>query len=553
MPEINANFIVQPLNITIESDNPGITVTPTATNLNVYTGILGATGATGPIGPEGATGPGGGPTGATGATGVPFLRIDDESITVANGVTTINFLGNGVQAVDIGSNTVQVFISGEAAQIFNGNSNVVVAANGNVTVSVAGNANVLTITGTGANVNGTVNASGNLNAANANFNGTLTATGNLSAANANLGNLAIANFLQGTLITNAQPNITSVGTLSSLQVTGNANVGGILTDNYYYSNGTPVDFQQPGGGNRYVQFNDDGNLGGDLSFQWNKTTNVLYAEYTQTACLQVYSSFINLCANSTATGTNAVAIGQSAQALGAYSIALGTEVTANGTNSIKIGRFAGANCPNQGIAIGSNSGQGNAGATFSGTIAIGQLSGYKQTNYAIAIGHQAAGNANSNAQGDYAIAIGVGAGGRDQQADAIAIGTAAGSNNQGINSIAIGRSAGVNNQANNSIVINASNTTIDGNTANALFIKPIRNSLNDQTLVYDTSTGEISYTNYIKTVSTVVGSLTAAATVGAGTRAFVTDANTTTFLAIVGGGGANSVPVVSDGTNWLVG
>ena len=90
-------------------------------------------------------------------------------------------------------------------------------------------------------------------------------------------------------------------------------------------------------------------------------------------------------------------------------------------------------------------------------------------------------------------------------------------------------------------------------TANSLTIKPIRNARNDQTLVYDPTSGEVTYTNYVKTISTTVASLVAASTVGSGTRAFVTDANTTTFLAIVGGGGANKVPVVSDGTNWIVG
>ena len=53
--------------------------------------------------------------------------------------------------------------------------------------------------------------------------------------------------------------------------------------------------------------------------------------------------------------------------------------------------------------------------------------------------------------------------------------------------------------------------------------------------------------------STVVGSLPAAATAGAGARSFVTDASATTFLSTVAGGGANKVPVVSDGTNWLIG
>jgi hypothetical protein len=52
--------------------------------------------------------------------------------------------------------------------------------------------------------------------------------------------------------------------------------------------------------------------------------------------------------------------------------------------------------------------------------------------------------------------------------------------------------------------------------------------------------------------STVAG-LAAAATAGSGARAFVTDANATTFAAIVAGGGSNKVPVYSDGTNWRIG
>lgn len=54
------------------------------------------------------------------------------------------------------------------------------------------------------------------------------------------------------------------------------------------------------------------------------------------------------------------------------------------------------------------------------------------------------------------------------------------------------------------------------------------------------------------TGSTTVASLPAASTAGAGARAFVTDATATTFLSTVAGGGANKVPVVSDGTNWLI-
>lgn len=58
------------------------------------------------------------------------------------------------------------------------------------------------------------------------------------------------------------------------------------------------------------------------------------------------------------------------------------------------------------------------------------------------------------------------------------------------------------------------------------------------------------------TTTYVVGSLPSAATSGAGAVTFVTDANTTIILGIgttVVGGGANKVPVYSDGANWIIG
>lgn len=57
----------------------------------------------------------------------------------------------------------------------------------------------------------------------------------------------------------------------------------------------------------------------------------------------------------------------------------------------------------------------------------------------------------------------------------------------------------------------------------------------------------------IRTRATIVASLPSAATSGAGARSFVTDATSTTFLSVVSGSGSNSVPVVSDGTNWRIG
>lgn len=67
------------------------------------------------------------------------------------------------------------------------------------------------------------------------------------------------------------------------------------------------------------------------------------------------------------------------------------------------------------------------------------------------------------------------------------------------------------------------------------------------------SAGLSTFFGPVKTLSTTVGALPSASTSGSGARAFVTDANATTFLSTVAGGGANKVPVVSDGTNWLIG
>jgi hypothetical protein len=50
-----------------------------------------------------------------------------------------------------------------------------------------------------------------------------------------------------------------------------------------------------------------------------------------------------------------------------------------------------------------------------------------------------------------------------------------------------------------------------------------------------------------------VATLPSAATSGSGARAFVSDAKATTFASTVAGGGANFVPVYSDGANWKIG
>jgi len=55
------------------------------------------------------------------------------------------------------------------------------------------------------------------------------------------------------------------------------------------------------------------------------------------------------------------------------------------------------------------------------------------------------------------------------------------------------------------------------------------------------------------TGSVTVTNLPTASSALTGARFFVSDATATTFLSTVAGGGANKVPVVCDGTNWLIG
>ena len=130
---------------------------------------------------------------------------------------------------------------GSSSNISNGNSNVnIPSANGNVNISAVGNANVVVITGTGANISGTANVTGNLVAGN------ITA-GAGSGGSITGGNLVSANYFTGTLTTNAQPNITSVGSLTDLSVTGNGVFGGNLTVNgtLTYINSTTLSISDP--------------------------------------------------------------------------------------------------------------------------------------------------------------------------------------------------------------------------------------------------------------------------------------------------------------------
>jgi hypothetical protein len=175
----------------------------------------------------------------SGLTSTGTVNLTGASNVALGPVANVHITGgsNGQYLATDGSGTLSwSTISVSSSSISNGNSNVnIPAANGNVNISAVGNANVLIVTGTGVNVAGTANFTGNLTAGN--FIAGSGSGGNLSGAN----NIS-ANTFTGTLTTAAQPNITSVGTLTSLAVTGNitsgnANLGNAVTANFFIGSG----------------------------------------------------------------------------------------------------------------------------------------------------------------------------------------------------------------------------------------------------------------------------------------------------------------------------
>ena len=140
------------------------------------------------------------------------------TLTVTGNITTgnLNTAGNVTANYILGNGALLTGVITSVANINNGTSNVsIAAANGNITMSVNGTADIVEVSTTGIYVNGTIST------------------------------------------------------------TGNAIVEGILTDNYYYANGQPLDMQQPAGSNTWVQYNDNRDCGASAAFTFDSSANAL--------------------------------------------------------------------------------------------------------------------------------------------------------------------------------------------------------------------------------------------------------------------------------------
>jgi len=151
------------------------------------------------------------------------------TVTMANLVSYVNQNSGNISVTGTVSATGNItgsYILGNGSQLTGlpatyGNANVVanLAALGTNPISTSGNVTAGYFVG---------NASTLSNITGANVSGTVA--------------LATAATTAGTVTSNAQANITSVGVLTSLSSTGNVRAGNVLTDNYAYANGTPINF-----------------------------------------------------------------------------------------------------------------------------------------------------------------------------------------------------------------------------------------------------------------------------------------------------------------------
>ena len=174
------------------------------------------------------------------------------------------FSGSGNLLSNIqGGNVTGNVTSAITANFANYAGNVTVSSQPNITS--VGTLTSLDVTGnlsTGNSITNNLTVNLALSGNTANF------TGNIISLNANLGNAASANYFigngslltgvaagnsvtAGTVTTNAQPNITSVGTLISLDITGNltagnANLGNLVIANYFSGSGNMLSNIQGG-------------------------------------------------------------------------------------------------------------------------------------------------------------------------------------------------------------------------------------------------------------------------------------------------------------------
>ena len=254
MSDINANIVIAPIDLGVTVNTNQLTFTPDAVSLNIYAGGVGTsnslnanianvhiyggtngyvlqTDGTGNLDWTAMTGGGGG-NGTPGGANTQVQYNDSGSFGGNVGFTFNEVTGN----LNVPGNIIAPYFVGTISN-----------ANYSTYSGIAASANSIdgsNVSGQVANslIAGTVYTNAQPNITSVGTLSNLSITGNIISGNANLGNLARANYFQGdgSLLTNAtanlanfanyagnvtvssQPNITTTGTLTTLTVTGNS-------------------------------------------------------------------------------------------------------------------------------------------------------------------------------------------------------------------------------------------------------------------------------------------------------------------------------------------
>lgn len=183
----------------------------------------------------------------TGNAGFTFDQTSGNLSVPGSGIFTGSLLPTANITYDLGSPTQRwkdLYLSNNTIYI------------GNSTISTDG-ANVVITNADG----GSLDISGN---------GTAT-TDSMSNGNSNI----IVNTASINLSADGNANVFVVSG-PGVTVIGNTSTTGILTDNYYYANGQPLDVGgAPGGANTQVQFNNSGEFGASANLTFDSSTNIL--------------------------------------------------------------------------------------------------------------------------------------------------------------------------------------------------------------------------------------------------------------------------------------
>ena len=289
------------------------------------------------------------------------------NLTVPGANTQLIYNNNG----NAGASAGLTFNSGTNVLSVSGNTNSgniltagIISATGNIT---GGNVNATTHTGTAVSVTGSVTGG--------QFIGSGNTLSNIQGANV-AGNVSSA-IVAGTVTANAQSNITSVGTLTSLTVSGNATGGNLTTGGQVSATGniTTAGFflgtfagnisgnLTVPGSNTQLIYNNNGNAGASAGLTFNAASNALVSSGNITGGNIVTAGVVS------STG-NVLTLGS----ISATSNVIGGNVTTPGLISA-----TGSITGNQFVGNG-NTLSNIQGANVSGTVATATLASSVTTN-----------------------------------------------------------------------------------------------------------------------------------------------------------------------------